>query len=152
MADDTPDICAKLVIYSVYVRNHGPNGTFADVEDDLPRIRSMGADAVWLMPIHPIGKDGRKGSLGSPYSISDYRGVNPEYGTRDDFGRLIERCHSLSLKVMIDVVYNHTSRDSALIREHPEFFHMDARGFCNGSRDRACCVVGSTDVLWVQLR
>jgi glycosidase len=128
MADDTPDICGKLVIYSVYVRNHGPGGTFSDVEEDLPRIRSMGADAVWLMPIHPIGKDGRKGTLGSPYSISDYRGVNPEYGTRGDFGRLIERSHALGMKVMIDVVYNHTSRDSALLREHPEFFHMDAEG------------------------
>jgi glycosidase len=128
MADDTPDTCGNLVIYSVYVRNHGPNGTFADVGEDLPRIRSMGADAVWFMPVHPIGTDGRKGALGSPYSISDYLGVNPEYGTREDFGRLIERCHALGLKVMIDVVYNHTSRDSALVREHPEFFHMDAEG------------------------
>jgi glycosidase len=128
MADDTPHVCGNMVIYSVYIRNHGPGGTFADVEDDLPRIRSMGADAVWFMPIHPIGKNGRKGSLGSPYSISDYRGVNPEYGTRDDFGRLIERSHALGMKVMIDVVYNHTSRDSALLREHPEFFHMDAEG------------------------
>jgi glycosidase len=128
MAADTGGECGNLVIYEVYVRNHGPNGTFADVEADLPRIRSMGVDAVWFMPIHPIGIEGRKGTLGCPYSISDYRDVNPEYGTRADFGRLIGRAHALGLKVMIDVVYNHTSRDSTLIREHPEFFHLDVKG------------------------
>jgi hypothetical protein len=128
MADESSGKFENLVIYSVYVRNHGPNGTFADVEADLPRIRSMGVDAVWFMPIHPIGADGRKGTLGSPYSISDYRCVNPEYGTRADFGRLIKRAHGLGLKVMIDVVFNHTSRDSVLVREHPEFFHADAGG------------------------
>jgi len=128
MAADTPGECRNWVIYEVYVRNHGPNGTFADVEADLPRIRSMGADAVWFLPIHPIGVEGRKGTLGCPYSISDYRGVNPEYGTRADFGRLIERAHALGLKVMLDVVFNHTSRDSALVREHQDFFHLDGRG------------------------
>ena len=128
MAIDTPDLCRHLVIYSVCVRNHGPNGTFADVEADLPRIRALGADVVWFMPIHPIGIDGRKGALGSPYSISDYRGINPEYGTRADFGRLIGAAHWLGLKVMIDVVFNHTSRDSVLVRRHPEFFHRDSEG------------------------
>lgn len=128
MAMDTPESYRNLVFYEVYVRNHGPNGTFADVEADLPRIAGMGVDVVWLMPIHPIGELNKKGSLGCPYSIRDYRGVNPEYGTREDFGRLIERAHELGLKVMIDVVYNHTSHDSVLVREHPEFFHQDAQG------------------------
>jgi glycosidase len=128
MATDTIGECRNLVIYSVFVRNHGPNGTFAEVEADLHRIRSMGVDAVWFMPIHPIGVMGRKGTLGCPYSISDYRGVNPEYGTRADFGRLIERAHALGLKVIIDAVFNHTSRDSALVREHPDFFHLDGKG------------------------
>lgn len=110
MAIDTPYTYRNLVIYEIYVRNHGPNGNFADVEADLPRIRSMGVDVIWLMPIHPIGMVARKGTLGSPYAIQDYREINPEYGTRQDFFRLVEHAHELGLKVMIDVVYNHTSR------------------------------------------
>jgi glycosidase len=128
MAQDTPEHCRNLVLYEIYVRNHGPNGTFADVEADLARIRSMGVDVVWFMPMHPIGKVNKKGSLGSPYSIADYREVNPDYGTRADLARLIERAHSLELKVMIDVVYNHTAHDSVLLQEYPEWFHQDARG------------------------
>lgn len=128
MAQDTPKQYRNLVLYEVYVRNHGPNGTFADVEADLVRIQSMGVDVLWFMPIHPIGKLNKKGSLGCPYAISDYRAVNPEYGTKADFARLIERAHALGLKVMIDVVYNHTSHDSVLVREHPDWFHQDAAG------------------------
>ncbi len=128
MARNTPKSYNNLVIYEVYVRNHGPHGTFADVEADLERIRSMGVDVVWFMPIHPIGQLNKKGSLGCPYSISDYREVNPEYGTRADFARLIEKAHHLGMKVMIDVVYNHTAHDSILVKEHPEFFHQDENG------------------------
>jgi glycosidase len=128
MAKDTPEHCRNLVLYEIYVRNHGPNGTFDDVEADLARIRSMGVDVVWFMPMHPIGMMNKKGSLGSPYSIADYREVNPDYGTRADLARLIERAHSLELKVMIDVVYNHTAHDSVLLQEYPEWFHQDARG------------------------
>lgn len=128
MAYDTPPDHRHVVLYEVYVRNHGPNGTFADVEADLPRIRSMGVDVVWFMPIHPIGQVQRKGTQGSPYSITDYRAVNPEYGTKDDFRRLIQRAHALGLKVMIDVVYNHTAHDSLLVREHPDWFHQDEHG------------------------
>ena len=128
MAKDTPLSYRNLVIYQVYVRNHGPNGTFADVEADLERIKALGADIVYFMPIHPIGKVARKGTLGSPYSISDFRGVNPEYGTREDFARLIEKAHGLGLKVMIDVVYNHTAHDSNLVAEHPDWYHQNAFG------------------------
>jgi hypothetical protein len=128
MAQDTPLNYRNLVIYEIYVRNHGPHGTFAEVEADLPRIASLGVDVIWFMPIHPIGRLNKKGSLGCPYSISDYQGVNPEYGTRQDFARLIETAHGLGLKVMIDVVYNHTSHDSLLVLEHPEFFHQDEQG------------------------
>ncbi len=128
MAKNTPSSYRNLVIYEVYVRNHGHHGTFADVEADLPRIQSMGVDVVWFMPIHPIGKVNHKGTLGCPYSIADYREVNPEYGTRADFAHLIERAHELDMKVMIDVVYNHTAHDSVLVREHPEWFHQDEHG------------------------
>ena len=128
MATDTPLSYRSLVIYEIYVRNHGPHGSFADVTADLERIRSMGVDIVWFMPIHPIGKKNKKGSLGCPYSIADYREVNPEYGTKADFSLLIERAHSLGMKVMIDVVYNHTAHDSTLVHAHPEWFHQDANG------------------------
>lgn len=128
MAADTPLVYRNLVLYECYVRNHGSNGTFADVEADLPRLREMGVDVLWFMPIHPIGKLNKKGSLGCPYSIADYREVNPEYGTRADLARLIERAHALGLQVMIDVVYNHTAHDSTLVREHPAWFHQDEHG------------------------
>lgn len=128
MAKDTPTSYCSLVIYEIFVRNHGLHGNFADVETDLPRIRSMGVDVVWFMPIHPIGKINRKGSLGSPYSIADYREVNPEYGTKADFKHLIDTAHQLGLKVIIDVVYNHTAHDSILVKQHPDWFHQDASG------------------------
>ncbi len=128
MAKDTQISDRNLVIYEVYVRNHGPNGSFRDVEADLERIRSIGVDVVWFMPVHPIGKIQRKGALGSPYSIADYRAVNPEYGTEADFAHLVQTAHTLGLQVWIDVVYNHTAHDSVLIREHPAWFHQDAAG------------------------
>ena len=81
------------VIYSVFVRNHTREGTFRALEGDLDRLRGLGADIIWLMPIHPIGAEGRKGTLGSPYAIQDYRGVNPEYGTREDFLHLVDAIH-----------------------------------------------------------
>ena len=128
MAQDTPADLRNLVMYAVFVRQHSAEGTFAGVEADLPRIRALGVDLVWLLPIHPIGEVARKGTLGSPYAIRDYRAVNPEYGTLDDFASLVRTAHGLGMKVMIDVVYNHTSPDSRLVAEHPEFFHQDAGG------------------------
>ncbi|HAF63149.1 MAG TPA: alpha-amylase [Anaerolineaceae bacterium] len=118
----------SLVIYEIYVRNHSPRGDFQGVIDDLPRIKALGVDMIWLMPIHPIGKVGRKGSLGSSYAISDYLGINPEYGTLDDFKQLMSAAHSIGLKVMIDVVYNHTSPDSVLAQQHKDWFRLDEKG------------------------
>jgi hypothetical protein len=128
MAYNTPPSTRNLVIYEIYVRNHTAEGTFAAVEADLPRLKSMGVDVAWFMPIHPIGQLNKKGSLGCPYSIQDYRNVNPEYGTIEDFKHLVESAHSLGIQVWIDVVYNHTSHDSVLVKEHPEFFHQDENG------------------------
>ena len=128
MAQNTLNSTRNLVIYEIYVRNHGPNGTFADVEQDLERIKALGVDIIWFMPIHPIGKVNKKGSLGCPYSISDYREINPEYGTNSDFSQLIEKAHSLGLKVMIDVVFNHTAHDSVLVGDHPDWYHQNAAG------------------------
>lgn len=128
MASDTPSSYRNLVIYEIFVRNHGANGKFKDIELDLPRLHTLGVDVLWFMPIHPIGELKRKGNLGSPYSISDYREVNPEYGTRRDFIHLITQAHERGMKVMMDVVYNHVAHDSVLIKEHPEYFHQDSNG------------------------
>jgi len=118
----------NLILYEVYVRNHGPTGTFFDVTQDLGRIKALGVDVIWLMPIHPIGKENKKGTLGCPYSIKDYRKVNPEYGTLRDFQKLIEEAHRRDLKIMIDLVYNHTSHDSNLLKNKPHFFHQNSHG------------------------
>ncbi len=128
MAKNTPKSIRNLVIYEIYVRSHSPQGTFQGVTADLPRIKALGVDVIWLMPIHPIGRAARKGSLGCPYSIADYYSVNPEYGSLADFSLLVESAHSLGLKVMIDVVYNHTAHDSVIFHEHPEWYHTDASG------------------------
>ena len=113
----------SMMIYSVFVRNHTPEGTFHALEADLNRIADLGTDILWLLPIHPIGQVARKGTLGSPYAIQNYRTINPEYGTFADFERLVDKIHSLGMKCMIDVVYNHTSPDSWLATHHPEWFH-----------------------------
>lgn len=122
MAADTDIKLQNQVIYSIYVRNHTPEGTFLAVIPDLDRIKALGTDIIWFMPIHPIGEQGKKGSLGCPYANRDYRAVNPAYGTQEDFKRLVDEIHARGMKCMIDVVYNHTSPDSVLYKEHPEFF------------------------------
>ena len=122
MAKNTNINLRNKMIYSVYVRNHGASGTFQDVIDDLDRIKGLGTDIIWLMPIHPIGQLNKKGELGCPYSISDFTKVNPEYGTEEDFKILIEKAHDKNMQIMIDVVYNHTSHDSVYRSSNPEYF------------------------------
>ncbi len=128
MAKNTNPSLKNMIMYSVYVRNHGENGSFKDVEKDLQRIKELGTDIVWLMPIHTIGVKNKKGSLGCPYAIENYREVNPEYGTLEDFKSLIESTHALGMKLIIDVVYNHTSPDSWLVKNHPEYFYKTENG------------------------
>ena len=136
MAADTALSTRDLVIYSVYVRNHTSEGTFRAVIPDLDRIRALGVDVVWLMPIHPIGVKGKKGSLGCPYANRDYRSVNPEYGTLEDFRALVDAVHERGMRCIIDVVYNHTSPDAVLVREHPEFYYRKPDGsFGNKTAD-----------------
>ena len=128
MAQNTDPRLQQQVIYSVYVRAHTPEGTFRAVIPDLDRIRALGTDIIWFLPIHPIGVEGKKGSLGCPYANRDYRSVNPAYGTMEDFRALVDEIHARGMKVMIDVVYNHTSPDAVLFREHPEFYYRDESG------------------------
>ena len=128
MAGSTSIEYRNQLLYSVFVRDYGKNGTFFDVENDLDRIKDLGTDIIWLMPIHPIGEKGRKGSVGSPYAIKDYRAVNPDFGTLEDFISLTDAIHSKGMKCIIDVVYNHTSPDSVLANEHPEWFLHNEKG------------------------
>jgi len=128
MAKNTGTDLRNMVVYSVYVRNHSEEGTFRALERDLDRIQALGADIIWLLPIHPIGKKNRKGSLGSPYAIQDYRKINPEYGAYEDFASLVNGIHRRGMKCIIDVVYNHTSPDSWLAENHPEWFFRKADG------------------------
>jgi len=128
MAANTDIKLRNSLIYSVYIRNHSEEGSFRALTDDLDRIKALGTDIIWLLPIHPIGEKGRKGSLGCPYANRDYRDVNPEYGTMEDFKALVEAIHAKGMKCIIDVVYNHTSPDSVLTVEHPEFFYRRPDG------------------------
>lgn len=128
MAKGTSLNLRNQIIYCIYVRNHTPEGTFSAIIPDLQRIKGLGADIIWFMPIHPIGETKRKGVEGSPYAIRDYRTVNPAYGTMDDFKALASAIRDLGMKVMIDVVYNHTSPDSRLVEQHPEWFYRRSNG------------------------
>ncbi|MCR5748283.1 MAG: alpha-amylase [Lachnospiraceae bacterium] len=132
MSYNTPKDLRNKVMYQIYVRNFSEKGTFNEVVLQLDRIKALGVDIIWFAPIHPIGKRHRKGTLGSPYAICDYRAVNPEYGTLDDFKNLVSEIHSRGMKCIIDVVYNHTSPDSVLSKEHPEwFYHKEDGSFGN---------------------
>ena len=122
-----PEWAANATIYEVNVRNYTPEGTFRALEAHLPRLARMGVVIVWLMPVHPIGEVGRKGALGSPYAVRDYYGVNPEFGTLEDLRHLVRTAHALGMKVILDWVANHTSRDNALIEEHPDWYQHDAQ-------------------------
>jgi len=115
-------------IYEVNIRQFTPEGTFNAFLEHIPRLKKMGVDILWLMPIHPIGEKNRKGSLGSYYSVKDYKGVNPEFGTLDDFKKLVGTAHAQGMKVIIDWVANHSSWDNAWITEHPEWYTKDSLG------------------------
>lgn len=117
-----PEWSKNATIYEVNVRQYTPEGTFKAFETHLPRLKKMGIDIIWLMPIHPIGEKNRKGSLGSEYSVKDYYAINPEYGTMADFKALVNKIHSMGMYVIIDWVGNHSAWDNKLAQEHPEWY------------------------------
>ena len=120
---------ANSVVYEMNVRQYTPEGTFAAAQRELPRLQELGVDIVWLMPIYPIGVEGRKGTLGSYYAIRDYCDINPEFGTLADFDNFLAEAHRLGLKVIIDWVANHTSPDARWVKESPaSWYERDAQG------------------------
>ncbi len=118
-------------IYEVNVRQYSKEGTFKAFEKSLPRLKKMGVQILWFMPINPIGKEGRKmtsSDLGSYYSVMNYKEINPEFGTMADWKELVKHAHSLGFKVIIDWVPNHTSPDNPWIKSHPDFYKHDKNG------------------------
>lgn len=120
-----PEWSYNAVVYELNTRQFTPQGTFRAASDQLPRLRQLGVDIIWIMPIFPIGRERRKGSLGSYYSIADYTAVNDEFGTMDDFCDFVSRAHALGIYVIVDWVANHTARDARWVTEHPEWYEWD---------------------------
>jgi glycosidase len=115
------------VIYEIYPRAFSQQGNFNAITARLDELKELGVTILWLMPIHPIGVEKKKGAIGSPYAVRDYYSINPDYGTAADLKRLVREAHARGLKVIIDIVANHTSWDSVLMK-HPEFYKRDAKG------------------------
>lgn len=115
-------------IYEVNLRQYTAEGTIKAFAGELPRLKDMGVEILWFMPVHPIGKINRKGKLGSYYSIMDFKAVNPEFGTADDFKGLIKQAHGLGMKVIMDWVANHAAWDNVWTEDHPDYFERDEAG------------------------
>jgi len=118
----------NATMYEVNIRQYTPEGTFNAFAAHLPRLKDMGVNLLWLMPITPISKLKMQGSLGSYYACSSYTDINPEYGTKDDFKQLIQQAHELGFKVIIDWVANHTGWDHHWTIDHPDWMMKDAEG------------------------
>lgn len=123
-----PEWSKNATIYEVNVRQYTPEGTFKAFEKHLPRLKNMGIDIIWLMPIHPIGEKHRKGKLGSYYAVKDFKGVNPEFGNMQDFKHLVDEIHKLGMYVIIDWVGNHSAWDNPLAKEHPDWYTKNRDG------------------------
>ncbi|MBI1193379.1 MAG: alpha-amylase [Bacteroidetes bacterium] len=123
-----PDWTKDAVSYEVNVRQYSPEGTLAAVEKELPRLAAMGVDILWLMPIHPIGIENRKGTMGSYYAVRDFKAVNAEFGTDEDFKRFVQKAHEQGLYVILDWVANHSAWDNDLVNTHPDWYTRDSTG------------------------
>lgn len=122
-----PEWSKDAVIYEVNVRQHTPQGTLKAFAKDLPRLAEMGVEIIWLMPVHPIGVEQRKGGMGSYYSVMDYRAVNPEFGDEEDLRDVCERAHVLGMRVILDWVANHSAWDNPWT-ENPAWYTLDSAG------------------------
>lgn len=123
-----PEWAVKGIVYEIYLRAFTDAGTIAAATERLPDVRDLGANIIWLMPIYPIGAEGRKGSLGSPYAVTDFRKVNPELGNLEDLRKFVKTAHHLGLKVILDMVPHHGANDHRMTKVHPDWFKQDSAG------------------------
>jgi len=126
-AHPVADWIKSAVIYEVNTRTFSETGDFRGIEKRLDYLKDLGVTVVWIMPIHPVGQAKKKGSIGSAYSVQDYYAINPSFGTKEDLRHLVNEAHQRGLKVIIDIVANHTAWDSVLMK-HPEFYKKDPQG------------------------
>lgn len=145
LAPDTSWV-GRSALYEVFVRDFSPAGNFRGLIEGLDRIQASGATVLWLMPIHPIGERNRKGTLGSPYAVRDYRAFNPDYGSAADFRALVDAVHRRGMRLIIDWVPNHTAPDHAWVRQHPDYYVRDAQGRPSVPRDEKGKLTDWTDV------
>jgi glycosidase len=136
----------SAVIYEVNVRQYTPEGTFNALQRHLPRLDSLGVDILWFMPVQPIGKLRRKGTLGSYYSISDYTAINPEFGNEADFKAIVDSAHQLGMRVILDWVANHSAFDHPWTTEHPTWYVRRSDGSISNARDNEGRETDWTDV------
>ena len=134
-ASPAPAWMDNAVIYEANLRQGTGERNLRGLQRQLPRLRDLGVDIVWLMPIHPISEEGRKGSLGSYYAVKDYKAVNPEFGTMEDLKEFVRTAHTLGMKVILDEVCNHTGRDNAWVTEHPDYYARNEKGEMYGPYD-----------------
>lgn len=123
-----PEWSKNLTIYEVNLRQFSEKGDFKSFEKSLPKLKELGVGIIWFMPIHPIGEKNRKGSLGSYYSVKDYFGVNPEFGTMEEFKALVKKIHEMGMFVLIDWVANHCAWDNPILEKNPDWFTKDENG------------------------
>lgn len=126
-ARSSPDWVKDAVIYEIFPRQYSQKGDFNSITADLDRLKNLGVTVLWLMPIHPIGKLKAKGSVGSPYAVQDYYAINPDYGTKTDLQKLVAEAHRRGLKVIIDIVANHTAWDSVMMK-NKSFYTQNDKG------------------------
>ena len=112
-------------VYSVNMRQYTPEGTINAFAKNLPRLKEMGVETLWFMPLTPIAQKNKKGTLGSYYAAADYTSINPEFGNMEDFKRLVKQAHDLGMKVIIDWVANHTGWDHVWTKTHPDWYEKD---------------------------
>lgn len=123
-----PEWSKSSTIYEVNIRQYTPEGTFDAFTAHIPRLDELGVDILWIMPVQPIGKENRKGSLGSYYSIADYTATNPEFGSMKDFKKLVDVAHKHGMHVILDWVGNHTSYDHVWMKKNKDYYTTDASG------------------------
>jgi glycosidase len=123
-----PEWSKNAAIYQINTRQFTEEGSLRAAERQLPRLKDLGTDLLWLMPVHEIGRKNRKGSLGSPYSVRDYYSVNPELGNLEDLKHFVNAAHGFGMYVILDWVANHSAWDNPLVSQHPEWYARDWKG------------------------